>query len=324
MLKYRLTFGTAMIVALLGIVALDAWLDQIDISGTVWQKLFFGRTYLPAGLGLLLLAMTLCVLWARELSAIFRAKNIPTDPLIIAVAGMIGALLTYMIPHRLDSQVTIGIFATVVVLLFLISLVKHSWGGRVEGAIAAGAIAMFSMIYAGLLPGFFLAIRRWHSAWVVVAIILITKSCDTGAYFVGRLMGRHKLIVWLSPGKTWEGLFGGVIISGLVAMAVAALFNHLQLTLETVHLAGIWRIDEQGRRFDVITYPLVATAAAGALIGVVGQLGDLTASLLKRDAGIKESGWAVPGFGGVLDVVDSPFLVAPLAYWMLRLLAGTS
>ncbi|MCC7407600.1 MAG: phosphatidate cytidylyltransferase, partial [Phycisphaeraceae bacterium] len=154
--------------------------------------------------------------------------------------------------------------------------------------------------------------RRWHDAEVVAAIILITKACDVGAYFTGRFLGRHKLIPWLSPGKTWEGLLGGVALSALVALLLAWLLNDLGL-------AGHWQPNP--RQFVPQPYPLWLVPIAGAILGLVGQFGDLTASLFKRDAGFKDSGSSVPGFGGLLDVIDSPLIVAPVAYWLLRLAA---
>jgi phosphatidate cytidylyltransferase len=147
--------------------------------------------------------------------------------------------------------------------------------------------------------GFLLALRREHSAWVVAGIVLVTKSCDTGAYFTGRAIGRHKMIPWLSPGKTWEGLAGGMITAALVAIGGVALYRHF---------AG-----ESG----VGAIPFWNAAIIGALFAVSGQAGDLLESVFKRDAGVKDSGRTIPGMGGVLDVLDSILLTAPVAFWLL-------
>ena len=226
-------------------------------------------------------------------------------------AGMAGCTLTYIIPAETDSKTTIAIYTTVLAVTFLLSLVRHSWGARVEGAVMTGAITLFSFVYLGLLPGFFLAIRRWHSAWIIIAVFLIIKCCDIGAYFTGRAIGKHKLIPWLSPGKTWEGLAGGVLLSTLVALGLAALNNGLELAMSRDLSAGeVPRMVHQH-------YPLWYAILTGAIFGLVGQFGDLVASLFKRDAGIKDSGRTIPGFGGIIDVIDSPIVVAPVAYWML-------
>jgi phosphatidate cytidylyltransferase len=149
----------------------------------------------------------------------------------------------------------------------------------------------------GLMAGFLLAIRREHEVWILGWIILIVKACDIGAYFTGKAIGTHKLIPWLSPGKTWEGLWGGVALSVVVS------------------LLGLWMIDA---RTDYRVPGLLWGVALGVVLAITGQVGDLLESLLKRDAGKKDSGHSIPGFGGVLDVLDSPLLAAPVAFWWLR------
>jgi phosphatidate cytidylyltransferase len=317
MLKHRVPVGLLMIVGLVAVFFIDNRLDEIDISGTWAQHLFLGRSYLPAGLLMLGCFLIIIALGARELCTIFRAEHIEADPLMIWASGTIGCVLVYIIPYTLDSQSTIAIYASFMVVIFVLSLTRYSWRGRTQGAVAVAAVTMFALIYLGALPGFYLAIRRWHSAWIVAALILITKSCDIGAYFTGRLVGRHKLIAWLSPGKTWEGLLGGVVLAAGVSVLLAWLGNQYGVT-------GRWTTTGQERVFEPFTFPLWYAAIAGALVAVVGQIGDLTASLFKRDAGMKDSGRSIPGFGGLIDVVDSPILVAPLAYWLLAVAAALS
>src|SRR5690606_31108032 len=140
--------------------------------------------------------------------------------------------------------------------------------------------------------GSLLAIRAEHSAWVLAAVLLVTKSCDIGAYFTGRAIGKHKLIPWLSPAKTWEGLGGGAALAAIVSLATLT------------PLAGLhW------------AYALLV----GVVLAGLGEGGDLLASMLKRGATFKDSGSSVPGVGGVLDVIDSPLLAGPVAYWLLAL-----
>ena len=302
-----------MIGVLLLIFFLDSKLDQLDIANTVVSDLFGGRSYLPAGLLLLGVILLLILLGAGELCKIFAAKGIIASRTIVSLAGISGCMMMFAVPYKTDAQMTMGIFGTIMAVLFILSLIKHSWmTQKTDGAIAAAAVTMFALIYMGLLPGFLVAIRRWYSPWVVAAVLLIVKSCDIGAYFTGRSIGKHKLIPWLSPGKTWEGLFGGVLFSGLVALLLAYLSNHFGV-------AGIYKTIEGARTFIPNDFHLARSFGAGLLMGAVGQFGDLTASLFKRDAGIKDSGNTIPGFGGVLDVVDSPLIVAPLAYWLLWL-----
>ncbi|MEX1017785.1 MAG: phosphatidate cytidylyltransferase [Phycisphaeraceae bacterium] len=314
MLKHRLIFGTVMVAALLAVLYADARLDSLDIENTWLQTLFMGRTYLPAGLLLLVLLVGLIALAARELAIIFQAKGIDVPASTLGLAGMVGAGLIYVLPKGLDSQTALAIYATALVGVFIFALVRHAAPGRTQGSVGVAGAAMFALLYMGTLPGFYLAIRQWHSVWVLAAIILITKTCDIGAYFTGRAIGRHKLVPWLSPGKTWEGLLGGMALSGLLATGLVVLGNAMELT-------GHWARVEGERVFVQFDFPLVYAVIAGLLLGVVGQLGDLTASLFKRDAGVKDSGRSIPGFGGLLDVLDSPIAVAPVAYWLLQFVA---
>ncbi len=127
-------------------------------------------------------------------------------------------------------------------------------------------------------------------------ILLVVKSTDIGAYFGGRYLGKHKLIPWLSPGKTWEGLFCGLATAALVGLGCSLVWPHALST---------------------ITWP--KALIFGIVIGGVGQAGDLLESLMKRDAQVKDSGNIIPGFGGLLDVIDSPLLAAPAAYLLFSL-----
>jgi phosphatidate cytidylyltransferase len=318
----RLIFGPVMIVLLVGLMLLDNRLDQVDLRGTGLQVVFLGRPNLPAGLILVALGLVIVPLAVRELCAIFRAKSIPADPIMVTASALLGYLVIYAVPSSLDSQRAMALLATLAIGVFLAALVKHSFRRkRTEGAASAAGAAVLAMLYLGVLPGFYLLIRRWHSAWIILALILVTKCCDIGAFFVGSYFGRHKLIPWLSPRKTWEGLIGGVLASILAAVLLGKLGNYLQDTPDTsVHLIGSWSKTGSQRIFTAAHYPLALLLAGGLIIGLVGQLGDLTASLFKRDAGIKDSGSTIPGFGGLLDVIDSPLIVAPVAYWLLVLM----
>ena len=157
---------------------------------------------------------------------------------------------------------------------------------------------MLSVVYLGVLSGFLLLIGADISVWMIGGVALIVKCCDIGAYFTGRAIGRHKLIPWLSPGKTVEGLIGGILASMIAAIILnAALGSPLDW----------WWV-----------------LIMGGILAVVGQAGDLTMSLFKRGAGLKDSSTLLPGLGGVMDVIDSLLLAAPVAWWMLRLSLGAS
>ena len=296
MLKYRLITGPILIIGLLAIVWMDNRLDTVELPAFLQD--IFGRQYPPRGVLLYMLGMVFAGLAAHELSAIFQANSILTRRWLTALAAMTGLTLSYSIKIDATAVPAIATVATGMILFFAASLLIFSQHRNVEGVVAAAGAVMFAMVYLGLMFGFLLAIRRNHSAWWVVSIVLITKTCDTGAYFTGRSIGKHKLIPWLSPGKTWEGLGGGIVAAMALGAGLAA-------------ASGFLEPDDQ--------IPVWLGLLCGFLFAITGQFGDLTVSLFKRGAGLKDSSSMLPGLGGVLDVLDSPLMVAPVAFWLLEL-----
>ena len=279
MLKHRLITGPILIALLLGLV----WLDETLAAGA----------HAPRGAVLFAIALVAAVAAALELDRVFAAHELRTRRWLTAAAAVTGLTLSFAVPASTGGVAAVAALASGMAGAFVAALLVFSHGRRVDGVVPAAGAVVFAFVYLGLLLGFLVAIRREHSAWTVVAVILTTKSCDIGAYFTGRAIGRRKLIPWLSPGKTWEGLVGGVLTSAVVAVAAVSLLPDLDAS------------------------PLAA-GLAGATFGLVGQLGDLAASLFKRGAGLKDSGRALPGLGGMLDVLDSPLMVAPVAFWLLH------
>ncbi len=284
-------------------VLFDNWLDGVSLHG-FWSDLFRGKDHPPRGLTLFALALLLAPFASRELSEIFRANGILSYTWLTTFATVTGLVLSYSIPTQTatspgtETTTTIAIISTGMMLVFVLALLTFSRHQNVAGVVAAAGAVVFALVYLGFMFGFLLALRRSHSAWIVVGVIAITKASDTGAFFTGRAIGRHKMIPWLSPGKTWEGLTGGILTSIVVGVLLAAASRLL---------------DEPDQ------LPLWLGAVCGMVFALTGQLGDLTVSLFKRGAGIKDSSTILPGLGGVLDVLDSPLMVAPVAYWILTL-----
>lgn len=295
-MRWRLTLGPVLIALLIG----AAWADEAltGLPAPSPLKTILPRlTTLPPGLLLLLIAVVLNCLAVRELVRIMRDNGIRASKRVASLAALSGLLVPAFVPGAMPGPSAVALLSTVAVAVLLVSLAYYSRRRTFEGIVAAAGGTMLMFVYPGLMFGFLLAIRRNHSAWMLLWIVLLTKACDSGAYFAGTALGRHKLIVWLSPGKTWEGLIGG-----LIAGAAAGIF-------------GLWLLERYAPQPGMP--PLWTGALAGVLFGIVGQTGDLVASLFKRDAGLKDSGTLLPGFGGVVDLLDSPLLVAPLAYWWL-------
>lgn len=299
MLRYRLITGPILIALLLGIVAADDALDSVRLNG-FWQDLFRGKDHPPRGLLLFALALLVAPLAGWELSRVFRANGIMTRIWLTSLAAMSGLVLSYSVPMDTDAVTAIAVVGTGLIVMFILSLLTFSQQQNVQGVLAAAGAVIFAMVYLGLMLGFLLALRREHSAWWIVGVILTTKACDIGAYFTGSAIGRRKLIPWLSPGKTWEGLIGGIVFSVVVGALLATTSG--------------WLSEPQDH------LPVWLGALCGLVFAPIGQFGDLTMSLFKRGGGLKDSSRILPGMGGLLDVLDSPLMVAPTAYWMLILL----
>jgi len=298
MLKHRVPSGILMTVGLL----LLMWADDA-----------LGRRGMPPGLILLFLVLGLSAVASVELATLLRAKWGHCSRLSTYGSAAVGCLMVFFLPMIESPRTAVAFFGSGVAGVLFFSMFRHSFVRKeTQGAAAAGANAAFAMVYLGILPGMYLLIRTGgeysgggvgYSAWVIAAVIMVVKSCDIGAYFTGRFLGKRKLIPWLSPGKTWEGLVGGMVFAGLWAVVFTAIGNGLA-----------------PERSIALWY----AAPAGMLLGFLGQVGDLVASLLKRDADVKDWAATIPGFGGVMDVADSVLIVAPVAYWLLTLAPGTS
>lgn len=164
--------------------------------------------------------------------------------------------------------------------------------------LTGAGVTLLGPIYIAFLGGFLVSTRTgfethpYLSTHLLGYFFLVLMGSDTGAYFTGKAVGKHKLIPKISPGKTWEGLFGGFIAAALFAT-----------------LATFWFFPELPYQFSI---PLAVVMSA------VGVLGDLTESAMKRGAGAKDAASILPGHGGFLDRLDSLLLNAPILYYFAR------
>jgi phosphatidate cytidylyltransferase len=123
----------------------------------------------------------------------------------------------------------------------------------------------------------------------------VTKFSDVGAYVVGSLIGRHKMIPRISPGKTWEGFVGAIVTSLVISIALT---------------------QAMGERMQALSF--TSSIVLGLLLPLISVVGDLAESVIKRDASIKDSGQTIPGIGGALDLIDSILFTAPVLYVYLQ------
>lgn len=247
----------------------------------------------------------IAALGAWEIQRMATANGVePLMPVGIVVAGLI--------PIAVHGY-QLGVFQlslTAGVVLFLILLASAIWlRGPSRRPINSVALTALGALYPGTIA--YIYVLRHHPYTITPAAgtalvampILLTWATDTGAYFVGKSIGKNKLIPSVSPGKSVEGAIGGlvltVIISVLYARFVLRPYADLGMTLTSAILFGL-------------------------VVSVTAQVGDLVASLMKRDAGVKDSSKILPGHGGIVDRFDSLFFVMPVAYLLLnRLLVVT-
>ena len=287
MLRWRLLLGTVFIAVLFGII----WLE---VLGT-----------LPVS-PLFLLALVLTPIAADEVLGLLKAGDWHPLPWVVyggsfAIAASNGIPLFWPgYPANCPlghlgwplSTLAVGMIAA-----FVGEMRRYE---RPGGVIVRLSLALFALLYVGVLFSFLIQLRMWPDAtWGMVALVsllIVVKMADIGAYTVGRLFGRHKMAPVLSPGKTMEGAAGALLFSTLASIATFAWLAPV-MTGQT----SSWT-------------DLPGWIAYGILIGMVGMIGDLAESLIKRDMGRKDSSTWMPGFGGVLDILDSPMLAAPVAY----------
>ncbi len=279
MLKHRLLFGSIMIVIFLGLILLDAHLD-----GSLSKEAPNKRT--QATIFAILIALIavpaqceLSKLLAQTGACVFKSVTIPASVLLATAFFWLQLIDNYQI--AVLSLLLIPAFSFLG--LFFIQAIKFG----TEGTIRNVSAGIFSIIYLGLLCMFILGIRTLWGPWVLLMFIFTIKSSDIGAYTLGRLFGKHKMAPKISPGKTWEGLGGAVLFAVLVAIGFS-------------QVSGI--------------ISFLPAVLFGAIFGILGQAGDLVESMIKRDAATKDSSKSIPGFGGILDVIDSPLATAPAAF----------
>ncbi len=231
---------------------------------------------------------------AGEVIWMFEKRIPPTGGIGIAGAAAFPVAAWLWVQGGKPFQDWAGVVGASAVVAVLAAAMLQE--GELEAAPRSAALAALAWAYAGLLPASVVSLRVGAGWQWVVLLFVVTWANDTLAYFAGRFLGKRKLAPRLSPKKTWEGFWGGAAGSVGGALAVKALF-----------------LPEVGAASAVVV---------GAGAAVLGPMGDLAESMLKRAAGVKDSGRIVPGHGGLLDRIDAVLFVAPwvvaCALWLSR------
>lgn len=312
-----------MIVILSGLIAADWWLEQQPVQSHADQDLRF------SGLGqwkaILVVIILLPLLWKGygEFHRIATGNQAGTIPFAGLTAMSFVAILPwlesiqsqlagighqtrnpyyhafYLLVQLLIAQplVTLGVLLG---WLFLWQMIRH----KLDQAFVRVGATTLGVCYLGLGGAAILLLRLKFGPAVLVLFLAAVKCTDIGAYFSGSFLGKHKLAPWLSPGKSVEGLLGGLVAAAGICCGCKA-------------LAGLDSLSGLNDLTFLREQTWLAMVVLGVLIGLAGQFGDLCESLLKRSAGEKDSGRVLPQFGGVLDIIDSPLLAAPVAYLLI-------
>ncbi len=280
MLATRLWMGTVLIALAIGMLVFDQGLAP-------WYPFLF-----VFQLGLTLAA-------CGEIIALLGPNRRPQIvSCFVGVALMVVA--NWAVQGGSRAEAWVGLLGCFTALYLAVIVWEMAWFVSPDRSMERMALTWFIVGYLGLLPCFFAQLRWLYppgndkGTAALALAIFVPKCCDIGAYFTGRLFGRHKMTPVLSPKKTWEGAAGGLVFAALTAI-------------------GINRFGPA----PVIGQCLGCEIVFGVLVGTAGMLGDLAESLLKRDCQKKDASAAIPGFGGVLDVVDAVIFAAPVVYGCL-------
>jgi phosphatidate cytidylyltransferase len=282
--------GAILIVVVIGILTIDSWLPP-------WYPFLL--------LILLAVETALCL----ELEALLgRARRLPAWFCCASVLALLVSNWPAFILHSVWHFTTdpwhwvLGTFVVVILSAFVVEMATFREPGE---SVTRVAITVWIAAYLGLLPCFLVQLRwppvsptaepqEYRGTVAVLLAVFVPKVGDIGAYMTGRYLGRTKMTPLLSPKKTWEGFAGGLV----AAVGTAILLYQFEPNLRTQPLAAV---------------------GFGVTVWIAAVLGDLAESLIKRDCRQKDASQSVPGFGGLLDVVDSVVFSAPVSYCWLRL-----
>jgi phosphatidate cytidylyltransferase len=214
--------------------------------------------------------------------------------------GYIGSAV-FVFAFAVDAPTKAPEFLILIAALFVIALLisqTFRFQKDFTKMLAGIGVTLLGVFYLAFLGGFLIATRVGFenipglSTKLLLLFFIVIFASDAGAYFVGKAIGKHKLVPKISPGKTWEGLFGGIAAAaGAAAVCTATFFPE---------------------------FPYKFSVPLAAVMAIVGVFGDLAESAIKRGAGAKDAATILPGHGGLLDRLDSLLFNAPILYYFAR------
>jgi phosphatidate cytidylyltransferase len=279
---------------------------RLGSSAVLWTLVvwaLFSAKGLLAEFTFLVVITVLAAAGLREFYALARARSLACFEVWGLCGGVLLMACTFFYLSGRWGRVVLpskaNDFETSFLIVFVLGLcLRQLVSGPSQSGLQAISTTLFGLMYVPWLLNFIQKIAFFPQVdgrFYVLYFLVLTKFSDCGAYLAGTLFGRHKLIPRISPGKTWEGLAGAVVLSILGSLAF--------FWLAPDRLAGMNGIH---------------AVLLGLLLSLTAVVGDLIESLFKREAGIKDSGRLFPGIGGILDLLDSVLFNAPLMYLYLR------
>ncbi len=213
--------------------------------------------------------------------------------LVYRYFGVIVGLLVPLATHLSGGVIAENIEPFIIIIACLCTFILQFTRRENSQALTGIAVTLLGILYISWLFSFVIKIKFLpHGSALVGFLLLVTKGGDMGAYLVGSMLGKHTLIPRISPKKTIEGLAGGLLVSFLLAVISKSYLN-------SVHFGHIITL--------------------GLLLGILGQVGDLSESLIKRDCGVKDMGGIFPGLGGSMDILDSLLFSTPIFYFYIKI-----
>ena len=282
---------------------------------------FFGLFWLDHRLGesapvLLALVILIALRGAGEMVDLLWTRRFTPNRFIVSASCVLVAGAAWWgrfghMPIKIPSddntlaQVMLA-YSMTILAMFLLATYRYREPGASMETLGA---ELLIVSYIGVLLGVVVQLR-WVAGsdagyLVIGSLLVVTKGGDVGAYFFGRLFGKRKMVPLLSPGKTWAGAVGALVGSALTAVA----WMQIATPLFTPRGHDVW-----------VAPPWFVAAFYGLILGATGLVGDLCESLIKRDVGKKDSSRLLPGFGGLLDLIDSVLYAGPVAYVLWKAL----
>ncbi len=271
------------------------------ILWTVVISALFSHNKLVSDYCTLGVMMVLAGLGLHEFYALVEKRNLVCFKGLGLFGGLVLMASTFFFLTKggYNAPAKVNDFETTLLICFVLGLCVRQFVSRSNTAgLTAISTTLFGLMYVPWLLNFVQKIQffpQFDGRYYVLYFVLVTKFSDTGAYVIGSLFGRHKMIPRISPGKTWEGFAGALLTATGASVVFAAAAGP--------HLFGM----KWGH-----------AVVLGVLLGTTAVIGDLIESLFKREAGVKDSGRLFPGMGGILDLLDSVLFNAPLMYLYLR------